>query len=212
MSLGFLSGQLPTLGVTSVTFVLSLVLAFVMTSKARRSQQSSQMFWAIGLWIFAISVLIEIVIAAGLYAGLLEKAYLVLVAVLVEVLALGSMQLVRSRVLRFSYYGFFALSTGYLFYGTAVSDVGNLVSNYIISGLPPLPIILASIAITVPATAVLIAVAAINFARTRRKKMLSIIAGIALVAAAGSLYIAQFPSLLYIAEFVGILLLWIGFI
>lgn len=211
MDLGFLSTQLGTVSITSVTFILSLVLAVAMTLKSRRSHLASHVFWAIGLWVFAITVLIEVVFSAGLYSGLIEKVYLALVAVLVEVLALGSMQLVRSRALRFSYYGFFVLSTGYLFYGTAVSSVGSLVSNYIMSGIPPLPVTIASAAITVPATAVLIAIAAINFARTKRKRMLCVIAGIALVAAAGSLYIAQFPSMLYIAEFIGILLLWFGF-
>ncbi|MGI0134111.1 MAG: hypothetical protein ACREBW_04050 [Candidatus Micrarchaeaceae archaeon] len=211
MDLSLLTGQLATLGVTSVTFVLSLVLAITMTMKSRKSRQPSQMFWALGLWIFAITVLIEMAFAAGAYSGIAEKAYLALVALLVEVLALGSIQLVRSRVLRFSYYAFFAVSAGYLFYATATSSVGNLISNYMMTSLPPLSVTIASILVTVPSTAVLIAVAAIGFVRTRKKRMLSIIAGIALVAAAGSLYIAQFPSALYIAEFVGILLLWIGF-
>ena len=211
MNVGFLSTQIATLGVTSATFVLSLVLALAMTLKARKSQQSSQFFWAIGLWIFAATVLIEIAFAAGFYSGIAEKAYLALVALLVEVLALGSMQLVKSKALRFSYYAFFVLSTGYLFYGTAASAIGNLLSNYIMSGVPPLAVTVGSALVTVPATIILIAISAISFARTKRKKMLSIIAGVALVAVAGTLYIAQFPSLLYIAEFVGILLLWIGF-
>lgn len=211
MDLGFLSTQLATISITSVTFLLSLVLAIAMTLKSRRSHQSSQVFWAIGLWIFAITVLIEVIFSVGLYSGLIEKLYLALVAVLVEVLALGSMQMVKSRALRFAYYGFFVLSTGYLFYGTALSAIGNLVSNYTMSGIPPLPVTIASTAITVPSTGVLIAVAAINFVRTRRKRMLCVIAGIALVAAAGSLYIEQFPSALYLAEFIGILLLWFGF-
>lgn len=41
--------------------------------------------------------------------------------------------------------------------------------------------------------------------------MLSIIAGVVIVSIAGSLFIAQFPAFLYYSEFIGILLLCLGF-
>ncbi len=47
---------------------------------------------------------------------------------------------------------------------------------------------------------------------TASKKMLSIIAGVIIVSIAGSLYIVHFPAFLYYSEFIGISLLWFGFI
>lgn len=46
---------------------------------------------------------------------------------------------------------------------------------------------------------------------TWNPKMLATIAGVVIVAIAGSLYIAQFPAFPYYSEFIGILLLWLLF-
>ena len=83
--------------------------------------------------------------------------------------------------------------------------------NYVAWGVPPLLVTIFSTLITIPASAVLLVVAIKSYLKTKNKKMLSIIAGVVFVVIAGTLYIVSFPSLLYISEFVGILLLWYGF-
>ena len=93
----------------------------------------------------------------------------------------------------------------------AYSSIGNIVSNYIVYGVLPLPVVVASSIATFPASLVIIATALLSYLKTRSRKMLSIILGVIIVSIAGTLYIVQFPVLLYYAEALGIVLLWIGF-
>ncbi len=65
---------------------------------------------------------------------------------------------------------------------------------------------------TFPAAILLILIAAISYKKKRNYKMLSIIIGVIIVAMAGTLYIVEIPVFLYYSEFIGILLLWYGFI
>ncbi|MGI0141619.1 MAG: hypothetical protein ACREBF_03150, partial [Candidatus Micrarchaeales archaeon] len=171
----------------------------------------SRLFWSLGLWVFAITVLMETFFALGFYSGLLIDAYLFLVALLVVLLALGSVQLVKTRWIRIGYYVIAALGIIATAYSLAISGFQSLMESWIVAGIPSNAIIYASSLATFPAAIVLIAIAVLGFWRTRSIKMLSIIAGVIVVSVAGTLYIASFPSFLYYAEFVGILLLWLGF-
>ena len=89
--------------------------------------------------------------------------------------------------------------------------IPNLVTDYTVLGLPPLLIIYSSSIITFPAAAVLAIIAIKSYLKTKDIRNLSIVAGVIVVSVAGTLYIVQFPSLLYLAEFIGIAMLWIGF-
>ncbi len=149
--------------------------------------------------------------AWGLLARTWIKSYLFLVSLLVELLALGSIQLVGARAIRYTYYIFTILSTIVALYFVAVSYIGYIITGYIVYGPLPLSVTLISSIITFPAAVVLVVVAAVSYWRTHSKKMLSIIAGTVVVSIAGTLYIVQFPAFLYYAEFIGILLLWLGF-
>ncbi|MGD0511551.1 MAG: hypothetical protein ABSA33_06990, partial [Candidatus Micrarchaeaceae archaeon] len=91
------------------------------------------------------------------------------------------------------------------------TKVTNFIVNYIAYGNPPLLVIYSSSIVTFPAAAILITVALKSYLKTKSYRMLSIIIGVVIVSIAGTLYIVQFPSLLYAAEFIGILLLWVGF-
>ena len=203
--------QTEALIVTLMTFVFSLMLAVYLTKDYLKKKRSSTLLWSSGLWIFAISVFLEILFSLNISSGTLMGPYLFLVALLVELLALGSMQLVKSPKLRYVYYAFAAITTLFLIYAVAVSDNSGLVQNYVVSGTPSMLVIDSSSIVVFPATIVLIAVSLMSYLRKRDKRMLSIILGVIIVGVAGTLYIASFPSLLYIAEFVGVLFLWMGF-
>jgi hypothetical protein len=58
---------------------------------------------------------------------------------------------------------------------------------------------------------VLIGVSAIGYMRTKRKNLLWIILGVLIVGIGGTLYIAAFPAFLYYVEFIGLVMLWLGF-
>lgn len=212
MPLDFLAGQATVLAVTIAAFVLTLMLALVMTRKFLLKKQKSHLYWSLGLWCFAIGVFLEILFAAGIYSEFLIEAYLFLVVVLVEFLAMGSMELVKSKRLRHIYFAFVVTATLFSAYTLQVSYIGNILISYVVQGNPPLLVIISSSIATFAATLVLAIVAIKSYLATKSNKMLSIIAGVIIVSIAGTLYIVEFPAFLYLAEFVGILLLWFGFI
>lgn len=203
--------QLESLAITIITFILTLILTLFLTRSYIRSKRSSSLFWSLGMWAFTIGVFIEIIFALGIYSGLLMSLYLLIVAILVELLALGSIQLIKSPKIKLAYYVFCILSTIFMTYSLAVSSIQNLIVNYIVYGPLPILVIYASSIITFPAAAILVIVALLSYKKSKDYRNISIILGVVIVSAAGTLYIVSFPSLLYIAEFLGILLLWIGF-
>ena len=206
-----ISGQQIVEFSTAVTFVLAAILAVFLTQNYLQRRSKSYLFWSIGLWLFALSVFEEFLFSSGYYGESLIRSYLGIAAILVEFLALGSIQLVKSSRVRIAYYLFCVASTVALGYFLGTETIGNILVSYVVSGAPPLSIVTVSSIITFPAAIVLIATAALSYRKTRNPKMLSIIAGVVIVAIAGSLYIAQFPAFLYFSEFIGILLLWLGF-
>jgi hypothetical protein len=64
--------------------------------------------------------------------------------------------------------------------------------------------------VTVPATIVLLGFAVLSLRRSFHWKGLLMIAGASVLAGGGAFYIASFPVALYYAEFIGIVLLFIG--
>jgi hypothetical protein len=204
--------QIEALSITVITFVLSFVLAFYMTRKYKKSRASSLLFWSAGMQAFAIGVFIEVVFALGIATVPLVSFYVFLVALIVELLALGSIQLIKSKKIKRAYYAFCIVST-VLLAGSVIAYPASIsfVTNYVAWGALPLVVTLLSTLITIPASIVLLAVAIKSYLKTRNKKLLSIIAGVVFVVIAGTLFILSFPALLYISEFVGILLLWYGF-
>ncbi|MDE1768861.1 MAG: hypothetical protein KGH67_03010 [Candidatus Micrarchaeota archaeon] len=212
MVLLFLKSQEATELTVAFTLLLTIVLALVITARYMKKRTSSLLYWGLGIWVFAIGVLLELAFAVGIYSGLLIKLYLILVAILVELLALGSIQLIKSVKLKRFYYVFVVISTLLLIYFTAVTDMGNLIQYYVVWNPPPLSVILLSSLITFPAAIVIAGIALKGFLQRRSYKLLSIIIGVIEVSIAGTLYIVAYPAFLYIAEVLGILLLWYGFI
>jgi hypothetical protein len=203
--------QLEALAITVIVFILSLVLTIIMTQSYMRGKRSNVLFWSLGMWSFTIGVLLEILFASGISPEPLIALYLFVVALLVEFLALGSMELIGSKKLKMVYYLFCIITTIFVAYSLVVTKVTNFITNYIAYGNPPLLVIYSSSFVTFPAAAILVIIAAKTYIKTKSYQMMSIIVGVIIVSIAGTLYIVQFPSLLYAAEFIGILLLWIGF-
>ncbi len=193
---------------TIVIFALSAVLAFYLTVNGR---SISTRFWSSGMWMFALGVFLEVIFAYGIYSQFLIKLYLLVVALVVELLAMGSINLTGKRVLIVAYYAYSVVSTLSLVLSLVYSDIGNIITNFVVYGSLPVSVVVTSSIVTFPAAAILIAVAAISYRKKHSYKMLSIIAGTLIVSVAGTLYIAQFPAFLYYAEFFGVLFLWLGF-
>ena len=191
--------------------VLSAWLAVLLYSNYREKKNLSYAFWSAGLALFAIGTLLEAIFAYGIYSQILAKFYLFVVALLVVLLGEGSALAVKNKIVTYAFTIFAVAASLFMLYALAVSTVGNIIVNYVVYGALPIYVVVASSIATFPAAIMIIASAAISYRHTRSVKMLSIIAGVIIVSIAGTLYIVQFPVLLYYAEAVGIALLWLGF-
>lgn len=196
---------------TLLILVLTFGLAMIMSYRYARKRSKSLLYWSAGMWFFVIGVLLEAIFAFGAYSSFLIALYLFVVAMVVESLAIGSMQLIKSGKLRTAYYIYSAIAAILLVYSLYATNIGNVITNHIVFGMLPAFVVVTSSIVTFPAAAILIAIAAISYRNRHSAKMLSIIAGVLVVSVAGTLYIAAIPSFLYYAEFIGILLLWLGF-
>ena len=196
---------------TVIIFVLSAILAAYLTLNYMQNRRRSSLFWSAGIWVFAISVLFETLFAFGQYNRLLIDSFLFLVALLVNLLALCSIELIKSYLLKLSYYVFSVASLSLLAYSLISTNVGNLMITYVVAGLTPVFVTITSSIVVFPAAVILVIIAVLSYRKTHSYKMLSIIAGVVVVSIAGTLYIAAFPALLYYSELIGIVLLWFGF-
>ncbi len=197
---------------TLIVLILSAGLSVTITMRYVKSRRTNLLFWSSGLWVFTAGVLLELAFAAGIYSALLGRVYLFLVAVLVELLALGSIQFARSITVKRAYYLFVLVSTLFIAYSLASTNIGNIIVNYIVAGVIPITIVIASSLITFPAAIILVLFAYKSYRVTKNRRLLSIIAGVVVVSVAGGLYIVQYPAFLYIAELIGIAMLWYGFV
>ncbi|MCL4343675.1 MAG: hypothetical protein JRN26_00420 [Nitrososphaerota archaeon] len=196
---------------TLVIFLLSSVLAFYLTKSYFQRKKVSYILWASGMWGFTLGVILEALFAFGVYDGFLINLYLFVVAILVELLASGSINLTGNRNAILAYYIYSLISAIALIVSLTYANIGYILTAGVVYGPLPLSVIIASSLVTFPAAAVLIIVAGASYYNKHSAKMVSIIAGTVVVSIAGTLYIAQFPAFLYYAEFVGIVLLWLGF-
>ena len=80
-------------GTTVFVSVASLILALFMTRNFTSTHGKSQLFWSIGLWLFFIDALLEILFAIGAADQVLFDIYLFTVAILVQSLSIGSIPL-----------------------------------------------------------------------------------------------------------------------
>ncbi len=197
---------------TTAILVLSVVLAGLLTLDYMRGRRRSHIFWSAGMWLFSFGVLLETLFALGIYSNALIGLYLFVVALLVEMLAMGSMQLIASRLLKRLYAVFVVVISAFVAYSVAVSHFPNIIQTYVVFGPLPLLVVVFSSLATFPAVAILIIIALLSYSRRHSYRMASIIIGVIVVSVAGTLYIAAMPEFLYISEFIGILLLWLGFV
>ncbi|MCL4345995.1 MAG: hypothetical protein M1496_06525 [Candidatus Thermoplasmatota archaeon] len=197
---------------TIIIFILTLILAVLISSNAVRTKRAPFIFWSSGLWIFAVSVLLETIFSAGISNSILMDSYLFLVAVLVEMLALGSVYLLGNRKLMNGYVIYSVLADIILGVSLLITPLPGMIITGVVAGILPIAVVITSSIVTFPAAALLIIISYVSYRKRADKKLISIILGVIVVSVAGTLYIAAFPAFLYYAEFIGIVLLWLGFV
>lgn len=200
------------LAATIFIFLASSLLSVLLTMNFFRKSLISYIYWSTGMWLFALASLLEIFFSVGIYNIPLIDVYLFSVAVLVQLLSLGSLALTKKDSVFRAYAGYSIAADALLAVALVIYPVGYILTNGVVFGLLPLFVIIVSSIITFPAAVILIVVGALSYRTGKDARMLSIIAGTIVVSIAGTLYIAAYPAFLYYAEFVGIVLLWIGFV
>ena len=191
----------------------ALLLAVLVLQRFRREHQPCHLYWGVGLFLFFVTLVEEAALDFGAWSELLIQSYLILVAVLVGILSLGSAELSLSRRPRILYFGYIAVTSAALVvvtFGVTIST--GIMSQGVVAGLPPTSVDLVSTLITVPAALLLILSSLYGVYRTHHLHPLYIALGTAVISAAGALYLVSFPATLYYAEFVGMLLLFLGFV
>ena len=197
---------------TVIILLLSIGLSMIISLNLMRKRTVSLFYWSAGLWVFSISVAIEVAFAFGIFSGILINSYLFLVAIIVEFLALGSVSLLNKKRITDSYLIFNIAADIFLLFSLATNNVGDIITHGVVFGPLPILVTIASSIVTFPAAVLLVVISAVSYRKTRNKKLLSIIAGVIVVSIAGTLYIVAFPAFLYYAELAGIALLWLGFV
>ncbi len=208
---------------TLISLILSSAIVFSFMKKLSHDyrhkkdvhsiqMRNSNLFWGLGMFIFAVAVLIELVFALGVYSTILAKAYFFIVLFLVELLAIGSIQIFNSKFVKNIYYAYTFAVTLVSILLIAVSKMPNPVVNYVVIGMPSQSVIIISSLATSVAVIIILAGAILSYMKTKRIKILSIIIGVILFSAAGTLYIVSFPELLYYGELIAVIFLWLGMV
>jgi len=193
-------------------------LTFVLTSLAVRgfvrffqTRKHSQLGWGVGLGFGAIATAIELTAFVATVPTVLLQAYVFFSAAIVGTLSLGSVRAFRKPIYRNVYATYIiGISAVVAVFCFTTPVPTSMVQNGVISGNPPVFLLVLSSLITVPATIVLLGFAVISLRRAFHWKGLLMIAGASVLAAGGAFYIASFPVALYYAEFIGIVLLFVG--
>lgn len=207
------------MGIESDLIALSLVLLtallFVLSMRALarygQTRSRAQLMWGGGLACATAAMAVEALVYLGIVSSPILEVYVFLSAAIVGILSLGATKILRSPRVERAYTGFILFTSAIVALACALTPLpASMVSGGIITGNPPLLLILLSSLVTVPATVVLLTATVLSLRRSWRWQTMLMAAGAIILGAGGTLYIASFPIALYYAEFVGILLLFLG--
>lgn len=196
-----------------VESLIALLLAVLVLARYRRERQPWHLYWGVGVALVFVTLLEESALDAGAWSQLLIRSYLVLIAVLVGILSLGSAEVSLTGRWRAVWFGYVALSCAACAIVGAVTPVSSsIMYQGVVWGSPPTSVVVLSSVVTFPSALLLIGSALYGAVRERRPQLLFIVAGAALFSLAGTLYIASFPVAMVYSEFAGVVLLFLGFV
>jgi len=199
-----------SLGVLSV---VALLLGALILGRYGRERRLWNLYWGTGIVLVFVTLVEESALDAGMWSQLLIRSYLVITAVLVGVLSLGSAELALSRRWKYLWFGFIGVvSAACVAVGALTPVPSSIMFDGAVWSLPPTIVVVASSLVTVPGAAMLIGTSLYGVVRQRRFYLLYVTLGTIVFALGGSLYIASFPAAMYFADFAGTVLLFFGFV
>lgn len=199
----------------SLWFLCALLVVLFARSvrKFLGSRSRAEVMWGGGLLLAAIAMAVEAFVYLGVVTTFLLQLYVFTSAAIVGVLSLGATRVLRRPLLENAYTAYTAVAVTLVAVFSFVTPVSSaMVTGGIITGNPPLLLLVLSTLVTGPATIVLLTASAVSLRRSRKWQTLLMIGGALILGAGGTLYIASFPVALYYAEFLGIVLLFFGLI
>jgi hypothetical protein len=172
-----------------------------------------QVMWAVGLGMGTAATTLELLAFVGIVSSLLLQAYVFFSAAIVGVLSLGTLRAFHRPRWNRTYLAYIGASLAVVaFYSFSTPMPNSMVSAGVISGNPPLLLLVLSSLVTVPATIVLLTACVLSLRKSFRWRGLLMLSGACVLGAGGAFYIASFPVMLYYAEFIGIVLLFFGLV
>ncbi len=179
-------------------------------------RKTHQLVWMIGLLMYTLASLAEFLSEVLGWSVGLYRLYYLLAPSLVAVLGLGSLYLLKDKRLAKVFAAYTALLFVAFLYFVATTDVNTAAfqPNTIVGGTgwpAGSPVRRFSPLFTVPGAILLIGIAAYSYWKGRAWFNL-FIGGGALVVASGGAMSSYVPIALYISEFVGIALMYVGFV
>lgn len=206
----------PQTGVALSLLALTLTLAALSVrglGRFARDRVWSQLAWGSGLGLATVATAVELVVYVGFVDSLLLQAYVFLSAAIVGILSLGCTQVIPSPRVRAGYTAY-ALAGCALVGGLSFTTPlpASMVSRGVITGNPSMNLLVLSSLVTVPATVVLLGAVVISLRKSWQWRTVMMGIGAAVLAAGGALYIASFPAALYYAEFLGVILIFLGLV
>ncbi len=202
-----------TLGSTVISGVFS---AHVLRQYVAR-RKLHQLAWGAGLLMYSLAALAEFISEVSGWNPGLYKFYYALAPSLVAVLGLGSLFLAANRKFAYAFTAYTVVLFAAFLYVIAVTDVNAaaFAPNIIVggngwpSGSPPRAF---SPLFTIPGSILLIGIAAYSYWKGRRWFNVFIGVGALAVAAGGAMARFNIPAALYASEFIGIALMYLGFV
>jgi hypothetical protein len=200
------------LSLTLLTVALA-VLSARGVARFLRSRVLMELMWGIGLSMAAVATAVELVVYLGVVDTALLQIYVFLSAAIVGMLSLGSTRVIHSTRFRSGYAAYTLAMCGTVAgFSFATPLSSSMVSAGVITGNPPMTLLVLSTLVTVPATVVLLGAVVLSLRKSWQWRTVLMGVGASVLAAGGAFYIASFPVVLYYAEFIGIVLIFLGLV
>jgi hypothetical protein len=193
---------------SSISLVLSIALVYLSWRRYERSKSLMWFFWFLGFVFYFIAALEQEIFALGYCNYPLAAIYMFIVAELVLVLSLGSVQQVPEKWKKIYYY-YSAFATAVLII-TIVYKPFTIVVDYTPTNFPALPAGASSM-VTIPASGLILFLAARALLfKGNKAKMISTILAIVILGFGGMLSASGFILALYLSQIFGMSLFLYG--
>ncbi len=194
---------------STITLALSVALAYLAWRRYYATKSQTWLYWFLGFVMFVIGSACQVFFAFGIGGYLLSAIYVFVVAELVYVLSMGSIRFIDNPKLVRYYYIYGALASIALV-ASILAESFDVVVDYMPKKFPPL-VTSTSSALTIPATGVILFLAARSLLyKARRMKMVAIILSIVVLGFGGMLSAHGNYVALYLSEIIGMALFLYG--